>query len=112
MAAGLPPRSGLAPSAPPAHTRRGRDETLVAPGIFRPAAGRRRRRDVRRRHVDAGPSADEAAAAALRLAEGCSGSFVSADGLVMTNHHCANACLSQLSGSGHNYMADGYVAMK
>src|SRR6185312_1159448 len=50
--------------------------------------------------------------AAVRLAEGCSGSFVSADGLVMTNHHCANACLSQLSGSGHNYMADGYVAMK
>ncbi|HEX7731824.1 MAG TPA: S46 family peptidase, partial [Rhodanobacter sp.] len=50
--------------------------------------------------------------AAVRLAEGCSGSFVSADGLVMTNHHCANTCLSQLSGSGHNYMADGYTAMK
>ncbi|MBD8882163.1 S46 family peptidase [Rhodanobacter sp. 7MK24] len=50
--------------------------------------------------------------AAVRLAEGCSGSFVSASGLVMTNHHCANACLSQLSGTGHNYMSDGYVAMK
>ena len=50
--------------------------------------------------------------AAVRLAEGCSGSFVSADGLVMTNHHCANGCLSQLSGTGHNYMADGYAAMK
>jgi hypothetical protein len=50
--------------------------------------------------------------AALRLAEGCSGSFVSADGLVMTNHHCANTCLSQLSRGGQNYMADGYLARK
>ncbi|HEV7779383.1 MAG TPA: S46 family peptidase, partial [Luteibacter sp.] len=47
--------------------------------------------------------------AAVRLAEGCSGSFVSADGLVMTNHHCANSCLSQLSKNA-NYMADGYAA--
>ena len=48
--------------------------------------------------------------AAVRLAEGCSGSFVSADGLVMTNHHCANGCLSQLSVKGANYMQDGYAA--
>lgn len=48
--------------------------------------------------------------ASVRLAEGCSGSFVSANGLVMTNHHCANGCLSQLSGKGRNYMDDGFVA--
>lgn len=48
--------------------------------------------------------------AAVRLAEGCSGSFVSADGLVMTNHHCANSCLSQLSTKGANYMQDGFAA--
>ena len=50
--------------------------------------------------------------AALRLAEGCSGSFVSANGLVMTNHHCANSCLSQLSKAHEDYMSSGYVALK
>lgn len=50
--------------------------------------------------------------AALRLAEGCSGSFVSANGLVMTNHHCANSCLSQLSKGHADYMSNGYTALK
>jgi hypothetical protein len=47
--------------------------------------------------------------AAVRLAGGCSGSFVSGDGLVMTNHHCANACLQQLSTATADYMRDGFV---
>lgn len=47
----------------------------------------------------------------VRLAEGCSGSFVSPDGLVMTNHHCANSCLSQLSTKG-NFMENGYAAAR
>ncbi|GBQ87753.1 S46 family peptidase [Asaia krungthepensis] len=43
-----------------------------------------------------------------RLAEGCSASFVSGDGLVMTNHHCANSCLAALSDKDHDYFRDGF----
>ncbi|GBR05856.1 S46 family peptidase [Asaia siamensis] len=44
-----------------------------------------------------------------RLAEGCSASFVSGDGLVMTNHHCANSCLAALSDKDHDYFRDGFT---
>jgi len=43
-----------------------------------------------------------------RLAEGCSASFVSGNGLVMTNHHCANSCLAALSDKDHDYFRDGF----
>lgn len=48
--------------------------------------------------------------ASVRLAQGCSGSFVSPDGLVMTNHHCASHCVEQLSTAGQNLMRDGFLA--
>lgn len=48
--------------------------------------------------------------AALRLAGGCSGSFVSPNGLVLTNHHCVNSCVQQLSSAEHDYIKDGFFA--
>ncbi len=48
--------------------------------------------------------------AALRLAGGCSGSFVSANGLVMTNHHCANSCLAQISTPERDFMQQAFIA--
>ena len=46
----------------------------------------------------------------VRLAGGCSGSFVSAHGLVLTNHHCVSRCLAQLSGRKENLLQNGYLA--
>ncbi len=47
-----------------------------------------------------------------RLAGGCSGSFVSAGGLVMTNHHCAASCIEQLSNSKKDFIVAGFYAKK
>ncbi len=43
-----------------------------------------------------------------RLEGGCTGSFVSPDGLVLTNHHCAMDCVSELSSASDNFVADGF----
>jgi hypothetical protein len=42
---------------------------------------------------------------------GCTASFVSADGLIITNHHCATGALQfNSSKKGANLMVDGYLA--
>ncbi len=49
--------------------------------------------------------------ASARLALGCSASFVSPDGLVMTNHHCVAGCLGDLEGKNKpDYVVSGYAA--
>lgn len=39
-----------------------------------------------------------------------SGSFVSPNGLLFTNHHVASECIQQLSSKEHDYMKDGFYA--
>src|SRR5690606_35164631 len=41
---------------------------------------------------------------------GCSGSFVSPNGLIITNHHCAFSAVQQASSPERNYLEDGFVA--
>jgi V8-like Glu-specific endopeptidase len=47
---------------------------------------------------------------ALRLANGCSASFVGKAGLVMTNHHCVRSCLEELSVAGKDLLNKPFVA--
>lgn len=47
---------------------------------------------------------------AVRFNAGGSGSFVSADGLVMTNHHVGLGALQKLSKKGKDYVKDGFYA--
>ena len=48
--------------------------------------------------------------AAVRIAGGCSASFVSPTGLVLTNHHCVNSCVQQLSTADKDFIKTGFYA--
>ncbi len=50
---------------------------------------------------------DKARMAALRL-PGCTASFISEDGLVMTNHHCARGALAAVAKEGEKLVTDGF----
>ena len=49
--------------------------------------------------------------AVVALAFSCTGSMISNDGLMITNHHCAYSDIHALSTMEHNYLEDGFWAM-
>jgi hypothetical protein len=52
---------------------------------------------------------DRVRTATIRLSN-CTASFVSRDGLILTNHHCGEACLDEHSSKEHNLLAEGFLA--
>lgn len=47
---------------------------------------------------------------ALVRIDGCTGSFVSADGLIFTNHHCAFSSIRAVSSVQNNYLKNGFIS--
>lgn len=66
---------------------------------------------VKREHgVDITPAwLDRVRTATIRLSN-CTASFVSPDGLILTNHHCSEACLDDHSTPTRNLVRDGFLA--
>ena len=54
------------------------------------------------------PMLDRLQQAIVRLETGCTGSFVSPDGLVLTNHHCVSSCLAENSTAQRDLVAGGF----
>lgn len=53
---------------------------------------------------------DHARMSALRFANYCSASFISEDGLVMTNHHCGRDNVTKVTNKGENLNEEGFFA--
>ena len=53
---------------------------------------------------------DKVRAAAVRLTGGCSASFVSDTGLILTNHHCVASCVEDNSTADNNILKNGFTA--
>lgn len=49
--------------------------------------------------------------AVVHFGGGCTGEIISAEGLVLTNHHCGYGAIQQHSSVDHDYLTDGFWAM-
>lgn len=70
------------------------------------------RKHLKEKHDFAPPDAwyEHLQKSSVRFNSGGSGSFVSAGGLVMTNHHVGADALQKMGDKDHNYLRDGFYA--
>lgn len=59
---------------------------------------------------DVFPTARAGLVDAICKVNGCTGSFVSSAGLILTNHHCAFRAIQEASDPGHDLLHEGFVA--
>ena len=55
------------------------------------------------------PWLDRVRSATVRLSN-CTATFVSKEGLILTNHHCVEACLAEQSSKEKSFVEDGFLA--
>jgi hypothetical protein len=55
---------------------------------------------------------DDVRLSALRFGNGCSASFISDQGLVMTNYHCGIDAVTEVTREGEDLLRDGFVALR
>lgn len=55
---------------------------------------------------------DDVRLSAIRFGNGCSSSFISEAGLVMTNHHCGRGYVSSVTKAGEDFSKTGFYAEK
>jgi len=53
---------------------------------------------------------DKVQKSALKFGGGCSASFVTEDGLIMTNHHCIRGTLAKINNEGEDLLKNGFYA--
>ncbi|NQZ75903.1 MAG: S46 family peptidase [Ekhidna sp.] len=53
---------------------------------------------------------DDIRKSALRFASWCSASFISENGLIMTNHHCSRSVVASVMNEGENFDENGFYA--
>ena len=50
--------------------------------------------------------------AVVLFGRGCTGELISSEGLLITNHHCGYSCIQSHSSVEHDYLKDGFWAMR
>ncbi len=50
--------------------------------------------------------------AIVQFGGGCTGEIISGEGLIVTNHHCGYSSIQRLSTPEHNYLMDGFWAIR